>query len=275
MGLKKLAKKAIRASKKKEVVPIIRQVDNERMFEGKTALISGCTGGIGLSICKELVEKGCNVIAGGTNQNKLNAIGKQYAKENVKTIIFDYNKPERFEDIINEGASFFDGIDILICSAGVHTENVNFWDITSEEYSRVVDINLKGTYFSCLEFAKYLRKNKRKGHILLISSSRGSEPAWSPYGVSKWGLKGITEGFAKVLLPYGITVNAIAPGSTATDLIGYKEGDSIFSFENNASRLIMPEEVASLAAYLVSDSANMITGETVHISAGRGVFDIR
>ena len=275
MGLKKLIKSAIRVSKEKEVVPIVRQIEANKMFEGKTALISGATGGIGLAICEELLDKGCKIIAGGTNKTKLAALEDRYSQDVLRTVVFDYNDPNSFRSVINEALQIFSGLDILICSAGVHTENVNLWDITSEEYSRVLDINLKGTYFSCLEFAKYMRDNRRKGHILIISSSRGSEPAWSPYGVSKWGLKGITEGFAKVLLPYGVTVNAIAPGSTATELIGYKEGDSIFSFENSASRLIMPEEVASLAAYLVSESANMITGETIHISAGRGLFDIR
>ena len=120
-----------------------------------------------------------------------------------------------------------------------------------------------------------MRESKIKGTILLISSSRGSEPAWSPYGVSKWGLKGLTLGLAEILQPYGINVNAIAPGSTATKLIGVAEGDNIYSSENGAKRLIMPDEVASLVRVLVSDAGKMITGETIHISAGRGLFDIR
>lgn len=95
------------------------------------------------------------------------------------------------------------------------------------------------------------------------------------YGISKWGLKGLTEGLGKILIPYGINVNAIAPGSTATGLIGFKEGDSITSNENGMNRLIMPDEVATLAKLLVSDSGKMIDGEVVHISGGRGTFDIR
>ena len=128
---------------------------------------------------------------------------------------------------------------------------------------------------ACQAVGKYMKDNHVKGSILLVSSSRGSEPAFSPYGISKWGLKGLTEGLGKILISYGINVNAIAPGSTATGLIGFKEGDSITSNENGMNRLIMPDEVASLAKLLVSDAGKMIDGEVIHISGGRGTFDIR
>lgn len=111
--------------------------------------------------------------------------------------------------------------------------------------------------------------------MLLVSSSRGSEPAWSPYGVSKWALNGLTKGLAQMLLPHGIVINTIAPGSTATELIGIKEGDNLYSNENVAHRLITPDEVAQIAKVMVSDTANMIAGEVIHVSAGRGCFDIR
>ena len=83
------------------------------------------------------------------------------------------------------------------------------------------------------------------------------------------------QGLAQILFEDGITVNAIAPGSTATALIGINEGDSIYTNENKIGRFIMPTEVASLAKLLVSGSGKMISGETIRISAGRGVWDIR
>lgn len=147
--------------------------------------------------------------------------------------------------------------------------------MTSDEYSRVMDINLKGTFFACQSIGRYMKNNGIHGTILLISSSRGSEPAWSPYGISKWGMKGLTQGLAQTLAPYDINVNAIAPGTTATALVGFKDGDTIESNENMFGRIVMPDEVASLAKYLVSDAAKMISGETIHIAGGRGTFDIR
>ena len=147
--------------------------------------------------------------------------------------------------------------------------------MTPAEYDRIMDINLKGVYFACIEMAKYWKGNHRKGHILLISSSRGSEPAWSPYGISKWGINGMTKGLAEILTSEGIIVNAIAPGSTATPLLGIHEGDSIYSEDNKLGRMIVPDEIATYAKLLVSDAGDMLAGETIHISGGRGVWDIR
>ena len=85
----------------------------------------------------------------------------------------------------------------------------------------------------------------------------------------------MTKGLAQILLPHGIIVNGIAPGSTATELIGFHDGDNLFSRENGMERLATPEEIANVARLLVSPAGDMIVGETVHVSGGRGVFDIR
>ena len=147
--------------------------------------------------------------------------------------------------------------------------------MTPEEYDRVMNINLKGVYFVCIEMAKYWKEKQKKGHILLISSSRGSEPAWSPYGISKWGINGLVKGLAEILIEKGIIVNGIAPGSTATALIGVSTDDTIYSEENKVGRFILPEEVAEVAKLLVSPAGDMIVGEVVPVSGGRGTFDIR
>lgn len=88
-------------------------------------------------------------------------------------------------------------------------------------------------------------------------------------------MNGLTKGIAQELIKYGIVVNAVAPGSTATPLIGITSKDSIATDENSCGRLVHPNEVANIVKLLVSDTGNMIVGETVHISGGRGIFDIR
>lgn len=269
MGIKTKIKKLF---EQKAYLPISHPVSSEKEFEGKVALISGGSGGIGMSIAKSLKESGCTVIVAGTNQKKLDAIKLQ---NELDTIVMDYSCPDTFNSVVQEVVSKHGRLDIFISSAGVHTENVDFWSMIPAEFDRVMNINLKGVFFACQYVGKYMKENKIKGSILVVSSSRGSEPAWSPYGISKWGLKGLVEGLGKMLIPYGINVNAIAPGSTATGLIGIKEGDSITSEENGMNRLIMPDEVATLAKLLVSDAGKMIDGEVVHIAAGRGTFDIR
>ena len=265
-------RRLIEALKSPKLLPVDHIVNADKAFDDKVALVSGGTGGIGLAIAKLLIQSGCRTIIAGTNLKKLNDIHNEL---DVPTVVLDYAKPDTIETSINETINIYGHIDIFISSAGVHTENVDFWSMTPDEFERVMKINLEGTFFACQAIGKYMKENKIHGHILLISSSRGSEPAWSPYGISKWGMKGLVEGVAQMLSPYGINVNAIAPGTTATGLVGYKQGDSIYCDDNRFHRLFLPDEVANLARFLVSDGAQMISGDTVHISGGRGTFDIR
>ena len=270
--LKSIVKEMAWILKSKRMVAISRPIPENQEFNGKVALISGGSGGIGISIAKSLQESGCTVVIAGTNEKKLSSLKSETG---LDTIVMNYSKPESFDDVIKEVVLRHGKLDIFISSAGVHTEKVDFWAMNPDEFDRVMNINLRGVFFACQSVGKYMKDNHIKGSILIVSSSRGSEPAFSPYGISKWGLKGLTEGLGKILIPYGINVNAIAPGSTATPLLGVKEGDSITSNENGMNRLIMPDEVATLANLLVSDAGKMIDGEVVHISGGRGTFDIR
>lgn len=270
-----IIRKLVSIIKSEKLVPIIQTKAEEEQLEGRVALISGGTGGIGLSIAKTLLSSGCKVILAGTNTNKLKDTIENLSTPNAAILELNYLKVESFDAKIEEADKIFGNIDIFVSSAGVHTEEVDFWKMTGEEYDRVMNINLKGAFFMCKSMADYMKNRKLRGNILLVSSTRGFEPAWSPYGISKWAMNGLTKGLAQILSKDGITVNAIAPGSTATALIGIGEGDSIYTTENKIGRFIMPTEVAGLAKFLVSESGKMISGETIRISAGRGVWDIR
>lgn len=254
-------------------IPIIEIRNTNRLLADKVALITGGSGGIGMTIAKQFIASGCKVVIVGTNINKINKTIQELG-DGIPFII-NMNEIQSFNTKINEISNIVGNIDIVVCSAGVHSDNIDFWNMTEDEYDRVMDINLKGTYFFCQASANYMRKNKIEGKILLISSSRGSEPAWSPYGLSKWGINGMIKGLAKCLAPYKINVNAIAPGSTATMLLGYEKGNSVYSADNTECRLIMPDEVANIASLLVSEAGKMINGEIIHISSGRGIYDIR
>ncbi|WP_293695670.1 SDR family oxidoreductase [Streptococcus sp. UBA3373] len=278
MGVKSVIKRIIQSTKEKEVVPIPQEVDINQSLDGKVAVIIGGSGGIGLSIAKNLNKNGCKIILCGTNAEKLEKSLEGFSNPSyVFPMVFNIANTETIEENVKKTFSIFRKVDILINSAGVHTENIDFFTMTPDEFDRVMNINIKGVYFVCREFAKEMkqRPSRSKRHMLLVSSSRGAEPAWSPYGLSKWSLNGLTQGLAQLLLPDGIIVNSIAPGSTATDLIGVKEGDNIFSWENGNKRLVMPDEVSNVARLLVSSSGDMIVGQTIYVSGGRGVFDIR
>lgn len=274
MSIQRKVENIIMLLKKKKLISIPKVVDASLLLEGKVALVVGGTGGIGNSISQALLSCGCKVIISGSSQKSFKKVDTQL-ENNVGKLIFDLSSIESYQIKIEEAANIFGKIDILICSAGVHSENFGYFDMTEDEYDRVLGINLKAPFFLCQSFAKYIIRNNMKGHICIVSSSRGSEPAYSPYGISKWGLNGLIKGLAQELIPYGIVVNGVAPGSTATPLIGVSKKGSIATIDNSVGRLALPEEVANVVQMLVGETGNMIVGEIIHISGGRGVFDIR
>ena len=276
LGVKTAVKNLVKSARTKELLPIKQAVPADQTHAGKTVLIAGGTGGIGMAVAEELLQRGANVVLGGTRDEKLAlCASKLDCPDRVATVKMDVSDAAGIEVAVTEACKAFGTIDILVVSSGVHTEGVDFWTLTPEEYDRVMSVNLKGAYFLCRAVAKWMIDDGVKGHILLVNSSRGFEPAWSPYGISKWGLRGFTEGLAQTLLPHGIVVNGIAPGSTATPLIGVNEGDSITSEENGAGRLAMPSEIAAWSTMLTGPAGDMVVGETVLVSGGRGTIDVR
>lgn len=277
-NLKHAIKQGIVALKAKNIQPVMQTVGDECLLKGKTALVVGGSGGIGKAVAKAFLKNGANVVIAGTRRAKVDKVVLELG-EKCAGVVVDLAEPETFSKVIDEAVAFCGPIDILVNSAGVHTEDVSmggFLDFSVEEYDRILDINLRGVYFMVQSVAKRMISDKvSNGHILIVSSSAGNEPAWSPYRVSKWGLKGITEGMASALVPYGIVVNAIAPGSTATPLLGVEEGDSISAEDNRLGRLAMPEEIAEFAVMLASPMGDMVVGDTLYVSGGRGVCDIR
>lgn len=277
-NLKHAIKQGIVALKAKNIQPVMQTVGDESLLKGKTALVVGGSGGIGKAVAKAFLKNGANVIIAGTRRAKVDKVVLELG-ENCAGVVVDLAEPETFSKVIDEAVAFYGSIDILVNSAGVHTEDVSmggFLDFSVEEYDRILDINLRGVYFMVQSVAKRMISDKvSNGHILIVSSSAGNEPAWSPYRVSKWGLKGITEGMASALVPHGIVVNAIAPGSTATPLLGVEKGDSISAEDNRLGRFAMPEEIAEFAVMLASPMGDMVVGDTLYVSGGRGVCDIR
>ncbi|MCG5014269.1 SDR family NAD(P)-dependent oxidoreductase [Collinsella aerofaciens] len=275
-GVKTALKNVLKKLRAKDVLPIQKVTDPDKTLEGKVAFVAGGSGGIGMAVAEALLDSGARVVLGGTKAEKLRAcMDKLGHSDRIAFVVMDASNAEASDQVVSEATRAFGNIDIFVESTGVHTEGVNFWTMTPEEYDRVMSINLRGAFFLARSVAQHMIDSNAKGHILFVNSSRGFEPAWSPYGLSKWGLKGFTQGLAQTLLPYGIVVNGIAPGSTATPLIGVKEGDAISSNENGAGRLATPTEIAEWAKMLVGPSGDLVIGETVLVSGGRGGIDVR
>lgn len=190
-------------------------------------------------------------------------------------IVIDVTDVRSMPEKIKTAAALFpeNRIDILVNSAGVVAHS-DFLGMQESEYDSIMDINAKGTFFMSQAVAKYMIENRIKGHILNVTSSSALRPAWTPYQMSKWAVRGLTLGTADKLLPYGIVVNAIAPGPTATPMLGKNEGDTIYHPNTPAKRYAMPSEIAALATFMVSDMGNMIVGDTFYMTGGSGTITL-
>ncbi|MBR0341465.1 MAG: SDR family oxidoreductase [Oscillospiraceae bacterium] len=275
-NLKKHVKSLIQLFKSEKIQPIIVPTDSRKLLDGKIVLISGGTGGIGFAIAKHFLDSGAKIILLGRSEDRLKkSVQDLTGENNVKYIVADASNVQILEQQVQTAASLFseDKIDILVNAAGMIGKS-DFLHTDEAEYDSIMDVNAKGTFFLTQATAKLMISKKIKGHILNISSSSALRPAWGPYHMSKWAVRGFTIGAADVLLPYGIVVNAIGPGPTATKMLGKEDGDSIYNSTNPSGRYATPEEIASLALFMVSGAGDMIVGDTFYMTGGSGITSL-
>lgn len=161
-------------------------------------------------------------------------------------------------------------IDILVNCAGV--QGGAFGYESEELYDNAINTNLKGTYFLSQVVARYMKDMHIKGNILNIASSSSLRPAATSYTISKWGIRGLTLGMAKILAPYGIVVNGLAPGPTATPMLRKNSSeDNLYRAESPIGRFATSEEIANMAVILVSDMSRTIVGDIIYMTGGGGL----
>ncbi|MFI3322903.1 MAG: SDR family oxidoreductase [Rikenellaceae bacterium] len=260
-------------------VQVVNLSPNE-LLKGRTAFITGGTSGIGFHIAKAFLNSGASVIITGRSMDRIQkAINNLTSDNKYENRIFglemDNSKVELFESKINDTLSKIKNkginqIDILVNNAGVLGAGMP--NTTTEAYDYVLDTNLKGVFFLSQLFGKYFKDNNIEANILNIASSSSLRPANSAYTISKWGVRGLTLGLAKSLLPYGITVNGLAPGPTATPML-LKDGNSDISIPSSPfGRYALPEEIANMAVILVSSLGKTIIGDIIYMTGGAGVI---
>jgi len=238
-------------------------------LKNKNVILTGATGGIGNCILEKLVDAEANVIATGTNENKLNAIKNKY--KSVKIEKFDISEHKEIENFINKVSNVLENkIDILINNAGITSDNLSI-RMKEEEWKKVIDINLTSTFLLSKNVIKKMLKNK-KGKIINITSVVGhtGNIGQANYTASKAGLVAMSKSFA---LEYGkknINVNCVSPGFITTEMTN--KIDEKYK-ETLKSRIPMdrfgdPKDVANTVVFLCSNLSDYITGETIHVNGG-------
>ena len=275
-GIKGRVKGVVNYCKEKIYLPIPEMRRQKDFLGGKKVLVTGGSGGIGFAIAKKMVECGADVAIAGTSKSKLESRCAELG-EGASWVKADMTDVASFSAVVEESVRLLGGLDTLVCSAGIHAsyQGLDFLNVDEAQYDAIMSVNLKGTYFFCQAFAKNLIARSQPGHILLLSSQSALEPAWSPYRLSKHGVAEITKGMAQRLLEHGIVVNGIGPGPTATGMQPYEQGGSITTDGNPIKRYTMPEEIAEYAVMLVSGLGDTVVGDTLYMSGGRGIIEMR
>lgn len=245
-------------------------------LEGKVALVTGSSQGIGQAIAIHLAAEGADIIIDyrshteGAEETKLKVEATGRKGLIIKA---DLSLVSDVRRMVSEGIQHFGKLDILVNNAGME-KNASFWEVSEEDYDNVLNVNLKGVFFATQAIVQHLIETKRPGKIINISSVHEELPFphFTSYCASKGGVKMMMRNLAIELGPLGITVNNVAPGAINTpinkSLLEDKEKLSAVIKNIPLGRLGEPQDVASLVAFLASADADYITGSTFFVDGG-------
>ena len=250
-------------------------------LRAKRIIIIGGATGIGLAAAQKLLDEGAeSIVLASRGLDKLKKAQeslKRSSKQNVFVAQFDISKVDTHDQFIRDAAKMIGEIpDGLVISSGVNFGGSNWrgFNISEADWDRVMDINLKGVFFLMRNFANYLHGNQVKGNICIVSSISAHRDMLSVYQVTKNAISGIVHAYGKHLCERGIVLNCVEPGTTNTDMMknlaeytdGVRPGKAWG--DNSIHRLIRPEEIADVIAFLMSDVSEVLSGSCVLAGGG-------
>ncbi|GAB2187442.1 3-oxoacyl-[acyl-carrier-protein] reductase [Roseibium sp. LAB1] len=250
-------------------------MEGSQMFslEGKNALVTGATGGIGEAIARSLHAQGATVSLSGTRAEKLEALAADLGE---RAFVTPANLSDRaaVDALLPAAEEKMGSVDILVNNAGITRDNI-FMRMKDEEWDQVLEVNLSSGFRLCRAAIKGMMK-RRSGRIVGITSVVGvtGNPGQVNYAAAKAGMIGMYKSLAREVASRNITVNTIAPGfieTAMTDALNDKQKESILT-SVPAGRLGTSAEIAAAAVYLASDEAAYVTGQTLHVNGGMAMI---
>jgi glucose 1-dehydrogenase len=250
-----------------------------RRLEGKTALITGSSRGIGRGIALRFAQEGADIV--------INYVGSRQAAEEALADVeaagargvllqADISSTVAVSQLIDDSVAAFGALDILVNNAGIEV-HAPFWEVSEADFDKVMSVNVKGAFFATQAFVRYLRRSARPGRVINISSVHEdlAFPNFAAYCASKGAMRMLARTLAVELGPLGITINNIAPGAIETPINTALLNDEAklrsLLAQIPVGRLGQPSDVAGLAAYLASDDARYVSGATFFIDGGLSV----
>jgi 3-oxoacyl-[acyl-carrier protein] reductase len=243
----------------------------DSMFDlrGKTALVTGATGGIGGAIARQLHAAGASVVCAGTRQAVLDELVSSLGERAI-AVAGDLSEPQTPEILVKAAEEQFGALDILVNNAAFTRDGLAV-RMKDDDWSRVIEVNLTAAFRLCRASLRGMMKRKY-GRIISIASVVGvaGNPGQANYCASKAGLIGMSKSLAIEVASRGITVNCVAPGFIATamtEVLNEQQKERMVS-SVPAGRVGLPEDVAAAVSYLASTGAGYVTGQTIHVNGG-------
>lgn len=251
-------------------------------LKGKVAIVTGGAGGIGEATIRFLAREGARVVIGDINGEGARKLEESLTSQGTKALAVktDIADLQQVKELTQKTLSSFGRIDILVNNAGISPKHQgkkrNLWEMSIEEWERVIDVDLNGYFYCCHEIVPHMIPNGW-GRIVNVSSQAarsGGQVAGSHYTAAKAGVLGLTKSLAGELGKYGITVNAVTPGRIDTPFIRDvpPEVNAEFARRTPLGRLGAAEDVAGAILFLISDHASFITGATVDVNGGLSMY---
>jgi len=245
------------------------------MFDltGKTALVTGASGGIGSDIARTLHARGATVALSGTRAEALEALKAELGSR-AHVAVCNLSDMAQVDELPKLAEALMGGLDILVCNAGITRDNL-FMRMKDDEWDQVIRVNLTASFHLARAVLKPMMK-KRWGRIITITSVVGTtgNPGQGNYAATKAGLIGMSKSLAQEVASRNITVNCVAPGfikSPMTDVLNDQQREAIMG-RIPAGRLGSGRDVAAAVAYLASDEAAYVTGQTLHVNGGMAMI---
>lgn len=243
------------------------------MSENKVVFVTGGSRGIGKQVALTYADNGYNVIINYvSDKTDVESLKKEFDEKGVESLILkaDVSKKEEVEEVVKQAIEKFEKIDVLVNNAGITKDNL-LMRMSEEEFDKVIEINLKGTYLVTKAVSKYMMK-QRKGSIINLSSVVGvsGNAGQCNYSASKAGIVGFTKSIAKELASRNIRANAVAPGFIETDMTDVlldAVKESIYN-QIPLKRMGTAKEVAELIYFLGSEKSSYITGQVINVDGG-------